>query len=301
MADANHKSQVTTLFDNDLLSRVERLRMNSSRRFTNRSRGEHLAGKGGSSTEFADYRDYVAGDDVRFVDWNIFSRLNRPYMKIFHHEEELHVVLIVDASASMEFEGKLVVARQLAAAFGIMGLLNYERVSCWPLHGRPDAQSFLPACTGRASMGKLLSYLEQIRGGGDQPIEEGIEEVLKRHRGRGVAVLLSDFLTFGDLSRAMNRLFSAGLEIFGVQILGPTEIDPEVPADSRLVDCESTATLDVTAAGDLIGLYQEHRIAYQARLEALCRRRTGRFVSLDASADLHWILFDLLRRRGWVR
>ena len=84
---------VTRLFGNDVLSRVERLRISPLERRTNRTRGEHLHGKGGSSTEFTDFRDYVAGDDVRFVDWNIFSRLNRPYLKLYKHEEEMQVVI----------------------------------------------------------------------------------------------------------------------------------------------------------------------------------------------------------------
>ncbi len=87
------QKQLTTLLDNDVLARVERLRLNPTRRQTNRSRGEHLSGKGGASTEFVDYRDYSPGDDVRYVDWNIFSRLNRPYMKQYRHEEEMHVVV----------------------------------------------------------------------------------------------------------------------------------------------------------------------------------------------------------------
>ena len=88
-----------------------------------------MPAKGGTSTEFADYRDYVAGDDVRYVDWNIFARLERPYVKLYRHEEEMHVVSIVDASSSMQFDGKFERARQLAAAFGLMGLMNVERVS----------------------------------------------------------------------------------------------------------------------------------------------------------------------------
>ena len=106
--------QVTSLLTNRDLDRLGRLRLNVSRRFTNRARGEHLAAKGGASTEFCDYRDYAPGDDVRFVDWNIFARIQRPYLKQFHHEEDLHVALLVDASRSMLFEGKLALAQRLA-------------------------------------------------------------------------------------------------------------------------------------------------------------------------------------------
>src|SRR3954453_5885568 len=96
-------AQLTPLLANRDLDRLPRLRLNASRRFTNRARGEHLASKGGTGTEFCVYRDYSPGDDVRFVDWNIFARIERPYLKQFHHEEELHVAIILDASNSMLF------------------------------------------------------------------------------------------------------------------------------------------------------------------------------------------------------
>ena len=118
-------AQLTPLLANRDLDRLARLRINARRRFTNRARGEHLAAKGGTSTEFCDYRDYAPGDDVRFVDWNIFARIERPYLKQFHQEEELHVAVLLDASNSMLFEGKFDLARQLATALGVVGHLAF--------------------------------------------------------------------------------------------------------------------------------------------------------------------------------
>lgn len=290
------RAQLTSLLPNTVLDRLQRLRICSGRRFTSRARGEHLAGKGGTSTEFCDYRDYVEGDDTRFVDWNIFARLQRPYLKQFHQEEEQHVVLLVDASGSMLFEQKLQRAKQLAAAFGVMGLLNHERVSVFP----SNARVHLAPCTGRASMARLFSFLEAIGGGGDAPLEGAIESVLRFHRGRGICVIVSDFLTFGDLKRGFNRLHATGLELLGLQILGPSEIDPQVTGDVRFVDVETADTLDVSSAADLVAIYQEYRASYERELAALCQQRAGRFVSLDSWAPLEWVLFDLLRRRGWI-
>ena len=148
---------------------------------------------------------------------------------------------------------------------------------------------------------RLFEFLEGIQGGGESPIEQAIEAVLRRHRGRGVAVLLSDFLTFGDLARPLNLLFSAGLEIFGMQILSPTELDPELTGDLRFIDCETDQTLDVSSAGELLGIYHEHRMALERELTMHCRKRSGRFVSHSSQDPLEWVLFDLLLRRGWVR
>lgn len=299
--DLSSKAQFTSLLDNDVLARLERMRLSPRRRLTNRSRGEHLSGKGGTSTEFTDYRNYVAGDDVRFVDWNIFSRLNRPYMKLYRHEEEMHVVVIVDASSSMLFGDKFLRAKQLAAAFGVMGLRNIERVSVYGCHTPGREPALLPPCTGRVNRRRLFEFLEKLEGGGDSPIESAVEDVLRRHRGRGMVVLLSDFLTFGDLQRPLNLLYSAGLEICGIQILSPVELNPEITGDIRFVDAETGQTLDISSAGDLLGLYHDHRQALLEELELLCRQRGGRFLSISSADPMDYVLFDLLRRKGWVK
>ena len=300
MSTSAPKAQLTSLFDNHTLARLERMRLNPRRRMTNRSRGEHLSGKGGSSTDFVDYRNYVPGDDMRYVDWNIFARLNKPYLKQFQHEEEMHVVIIIDASTSMLYQDKLLRAKQLAAAFGIMGLLNVERVSIYACHQQGAKPILMPGSTGRTSIRRLFEFLENLEGGGDSPVEEAVQTCLRLHRGRGVAVLLSDFLTFGDVEKSLNMLFSGGLEIFGIQILSPEELNPEITGDVRFVDSETSHTLDVSSAGDLLGLYHEHRQAVSDGLSLACRKRNGRFVSVSSGEPLESILFDTLCRLGWV-
>ena len=293
--------QFTSLLENSTLGRVERMRLLPNRRLTNRSRGEHLAGKGGTSTEFNDYRDYSAGDDMRYVDWNIFSRLNRPYVKQYRHEEEMHVVILVDASASMRFQNKFQRAKQLAACFAVMGLLNQEKVSVFGCQHAGTTPLILPPCTGRMSMKRIFSFLESLPEGGDFPIDLAVTEMLKLHRGRGVCLVLSDFLTFGAMDRPMNQLFSAGLEVFGLQILCGLELNPELTGDLRFVDVENQMTLDVSSVGDLIGFYQEHLARLQENLAMLCRQRNGRFICLDSGLPVETMVFDVLKRKGWVQ
>lgn len=300
MPPAWDKPRVTGLLDNQVLSRIERLRLNTSGRMTSRMRGEHLSGKGGNSTEFSDYRDYVAGDDIRYVDWNIFSRLRRPYLKLYHLEEEQHVVIAVDASTSMVPGGKLERARELAAAFAVMGLFGTEPVSVYAFNAAADRPRHIGPLRGRGSMAKAFRFIEGIEGGGDAPVDEAVDRLLQQHRGRGAAVLLSDFLTFGDLRRTFNSLAGAGLEPFALQILAPTEIDPELTADLRLVDSESDQTLDVTAAGDLLAIYQEYRLRYQRQVERLAMQRGGRYFMAASDTPLPTLVLDHLRRKGWV-
>jgi len=294
-------TQFTNLLPNEILARCERMRINPHRRRTNHSRGEHHAGKGGTSTEFADYRDYSPGDDVRYVDWNIFARTNEPFLKLYKHEEEMQVVLLVDASQSMKFEGKFELARQLAAAFGVMGLFNMERVSVYACGDASQPVAILPPCRGRVSLRKVLTSLEQVKAGGAFQIDVAIEEALKRHRGKGVCLITSDFLTTGDLTRPFNLLHSAGLEIFALQILGPSEIDPELTGDMRFVDSETGQTLDVSSVGELMSLYHDHRQGLAEHIANLCRKRQGRFLSVSSEEEIKTVLFDQMLRRGWVR
>src|SRR5215469_12724016 len=294
------RPQMTTLLTNSVLDRLEQLRICAPGRRTSRSRGEHFSGKGGTSTEFCDYRDYTRGDDTRFVDWNIFARLHRPYLKQFHKEEERHVVLLIDASASMKFDGKLELAKQLAAAFGVMGLLNNERVSAYASHQANNAPDRLPPCRGRVSMRSVFQFIESVEGRGDAPLERAVELLLRHHSGKGVCVILSDFLTFGDLKRGFNLLHSAGLEPFGIQILSPREIDPDLSSDLRLVDSETQDTLDISSSTDLLNLYQEYRQGLEQELALLCQRRSGQFLSVSSDTPVESVLFDQLRRRGWI-
>ena len=300
-SEANGRAQVTELLSNKALGRLERLRLNPLGRNSSRHRGEQLAGRGGSNTEFADYRDYTPGDDTRFIDWNVFSRLRRPYLKVFRLEEEVNVLLIVDASASMAFEGKFDMARRMAAAFGIMALFGGHRLSVCVVGQENGAVTRLPPCHGRAQMKSMLRFMEDAKGGGKAPLERGIEQALSRHKGRGMALLLSDFLTFGDMKRSFNSLFSAGLEIYALQLLSPTELNPELTGDVKLVDAETDAALDVSLAGDILAIYHEHRERQAALLQTLSQQRQGRFLSLSSETQVEDALFDTLLRKGWIK
>jgi hypothetical protein len=179
--------------------------------------------------------------------------------------------------------------------------MNMEKVSLFACQHAGQTPQILSPCTGRMSIKRVLSFLENLPAGGDFPIDMAVEAVLKQHRGRGVCVLLSDFLTFGAMERPMNQLFSAGLEVFGIQILCGLELNPELTGDLRFVDSETGMTLDVSSVGDLIGFYHEHLNGLQEHLAGLCRQRSGRFVCLDSGLPLDTLVFDTLKRKGWVQ
>ena len=150
-------------------------------------------------------------------------------------------------------------------------------------------------------MRRLFDFFERAECGGDAPIDSAVESMLRRHRGKGLAIVLSDFLTPASLARPFNLLYSAGLEIFALQVLGPTEIDPELTGDLRLVDSEHGRTVDVSSIGELHGIYREHRERLEEHVRRQCRMRNGRFLSISSDAPLEWVLFDLFQRQGWLK
>lgn len=293
-------SEVTRLLPNRVLAKIERLRLELGHRFTNRSMGHRLRGRGGNSTEFADFRDYAPGDDLRFVDWNIFSRLRRPYVKIFQVEEEQHLLVLLDRSASMEFDGKDATARRIAAALVCLGLRGDERVSVHAF-GDPGDAGFSPPVRGRANLARTFTYLEGLEAAGTETLEEGAVRALTHHRGKGMAVVISDFMCEGDSEKAFARLYNAGLTVNAVQVLAPVEIDPDVTGDLRFVDRETDETLDISSVGELLELYHRARRGYSRLVESWATKRGGRFLLVDSTEDIEDVVCSRLRRAGWMR
>src|SRR5262249_17749053 len=158
-------------------------------------------------------------------------------------------------------------ARQLAAAFALMGLFSLEPTSLYACGQSNSEPAICPPCTGRVSRARVFQFLEGLEARGDSAIESAVEAVLRRPRGPGVAIVLSDFLTFGSLGRPFNLLYSAGLEVCALQILSPTEIDPELTGDLRFVDSETQHTLDISNVGELLSLYQDRRRELERELD----------------------------------
>jgi len=201
----------------------------------------------------------------------------------------------------MDFEGKAQRALQLAAGIGVMGLMAGERVSVHVFNESNAGTRVMPTARGRGKRRFLFDFLEGVTPGGNATVDEAVSSMLRMHRGRGSLVILSDFLTHGDLSKAFGLAFSAGLVPNAIQILGPSELEPDLAADLRLVDCETRSTLDVTGTAELVDLYHGYLNSLVAQLESLCKNRGGRFLCLDAGLSADFIFNDVFRRRGWAR
>jgi uncharacterized protein (DUF58 family) len=278
-----------------LLSRLERLRLTGVRKTTARGHGEHLAGRGGLSTDFADYREYAAGDDLRFVDWNVYARLQRPYLKQFRIEEERHVVLVLDDSKSMSFGAKAAAASTLAAALSVCALHGDDRLSIWSGVGE-----LLPPTRGRAGQRRALSALERLGTSGTTPIEAICTRAAASAR-RGLALVVSDMLSEGEVRKGLHRLASAGLEPQVIQVLDPAELDPDPAGDLRLVDSETGSTVDISSSGDVLALYHAARSALERDLINWTRALGGRALTLNAATPIAEVITNVLMRKGWLR
>src|SRR5438128_3116132 len=150
------------LLEPKFLHRLEQLELVSRKIFVGKMKGERLSKRKGQSVEFADYRNYVIGDDLRFLDWNLFARLDKLFIRLFMEEEDLHVYILVDNSLSMDFGNptKLHYAKQVAAALGFIGLVNMDRVIVEAFNDRIVQST--GALRGRRSLWRLTSFLEGI-------------------------------------------------------------------------------------------------------------------------------------------
>ncbi|MFI4874042.1 MAG: DUF58 domain-containing protein, partial [Blastopirellula sp. JB062] len=177
-----------------MLAQLERLELVSRKIFRGRMKGERRSKRKGQSVEFADFRNYVHGDDLRFIDWNTYARLDRLFLKLFLEEEDLHFFTLIDASASMDFgePTKLHFAKQMAAALGYIGLCRADRVKAESF-GTPLRQPG-PVLRGRHSLMRMLDHIHQIEPGENVPLLDAVKSFCLRNQGKGVLVLLTDLM-----------------------------------------------------------------------------------------------------------
>src|SRR5262249_42299930 len=187
-------TQSPPMLDPQFLARLEQLELVSRKIFLGRMKGERRSKRKGQSAEFADYRNYAVGDDLRFLDWNLYARLDRLFLRLFLEEEDLHVSLLVDNSLSMDFgtPTKLHYAKQVAAALGFVGLVNLDRVVVEAFNDRLTQTS--PPLRGRRSLWRLLDFLGQIEPAGPSDLAQALKAFSLKCSGKGVVIVLSDFV-----------------------------------------------------------------------------------------------------------
>lgn len=282
------------------LSQLERLRLMSRKVFLGRQKGERRSRKRGHSIDFADYREYTKGDDLRFLDWNIYGRLDRLFTKLFHEEEDLSIYILIDSSTSMATgqPSKFLFARRLAAALAYVGLVGLDRVGLAAAGGqrfywhRPQR--------GRGQLPKVVRFLETIPGEGTTHLEAAARQLVLRQSRGGIVVLLSDLFDLEGFDAAIKTLLQGGNDLYVVHVLSPQERHPELAGALRLLDVETGEPVEITVTPELVKAYINRLLAFCAQAEQFCTKRGAHYLQAVSDTDAARIVTESFKRMGMM-
>ncbi|HTL57417.1 MAG TPA: DUF58 domain-containing protein [Candidatus Limnocylindrales bacterium] len=301
-----------SLLSPELLRRLEQFQLLATRRAKSSAKGERRSRARGQSVEFADYRPYVHGDDFRYLDWNLFGRLERLFLKLYEEERELPVRIFLDASESMSFgePRKFDFARQVAAAIGYVALSGFDRVSVIPFPPVGVAEGIDPATRltelaarsalrsvrGKKSTIQFFQNLATLTAGGPANLNEALRRGALEARHAGLAVVLSDFLDPAGYESGLTALVGRGFQVDLVQILAPDELSPGTFGDLRLVDSETGAMQEVTFGRYRLKAYRQTVQNFIQRLREFCQARGINFFTVSSNTALEELLLKQLRK-----
>jgi uncharacterized protein (DUF58 family) len=289
-----------TVFDEAFLRQLERLLLLMRSPVRGGLKGGRRSVKRGQSVEFADFRDYALGDDLRQLDWNVLARLEKLFVKLFIEEEDVTITILLDGSGSMASgrPDKLQFAKRAAAALGYIGLASEDRLVVSVLGGRTARRRTAMRGSGRVL--RLLGDLSSIDAAdGPTDLLAAARNASAQLSGRGVVILLSDLLD-PAADRVIRELASTRSELIVLHVLSPQELEPALEGDLRLVDAETGAGVDVTADLGTIDAYKRRLAAWKDGFAELAAKRGATYVDLSTDTPLNDLIFAELRRRRVV-
>ncbi len=296
------------LFDEKTLRKLEQLRLVANRVRAGAIKGERRSTRRGSSVEFADYRSYARGDDLRRLDWNIYARLERPFIKLLEEEEDLSVQILLDASGSMDWPGdavgadthKFTYGLRLMAGLGHIALGTGDHLTTVGLHA--DGPVVWGPMRGRGRTLPLLRFLErEMHPGGLTDLNAMLQDwALRTHR-PGLVLLISDLLSPSGYERGLDALLGRDCEVAVLHILAPDETSPPLVGDLSLIDVETQGRQNVTVDGPMRDLYVERFLAWREQIAAFCVRRGAHYLMAETSVPWDELIFYDLRRLQVVR
>ncbi|MDE2747638.1 MAG: DUF58 domain-containing protein [Chloroflexota bacterium] len=304
---AQEQASAPALLPEAIRRRLEPLMLVARKVRAGAIKGDRRSVKRGSSIEFADYRNYAAGDDLRQLDWNIYARLERPYIKLLEDEEDLAVHLILDASASMDFppEGepdqhKLTCAKRILAGLAYISLTSNDRLVLTAVNGQ-GAATFGPT-RGRARGIAALGFIADIAAAGITDLDAALDDYALRAHRPGLTLVLSDMFSYeGRYLDGLNALLSRGHEVAFVHVLAPEEVRPQATGDLSLIDIETETKQEVTLDGAMRGLYQRRVAAWRDEIRDECLRRGAHYFPLVTDAPWERLILSDMRRVGLVK
>ncbi len=289
------------LFDDEFQRKLDYLAMVSKRVFSGAMRAERRTKKTGSGIEFADHRDYTAGDDIRYLDWHAFERFDRLLIRLYEEEEDLSIYFIVDTSSSMGFgDGqKLRQAKRLAAALAYVGLANLDRITI--VTATDEISGRIPSTRGKARIFRIFRFLSGVRAEGETDLGEAMKTFVAQHKRKGLAVLLSDLYDPEGFERGINVLRYNRFEPYVIHLVDPRDGRPEMRGDVRVYDCETGAEREVTVTAKVLEKYQAAYQAYLEEVQHFCATRQVSYFRADIDASFDELILRVFRRGGFLR
>lgn len=295
----------SALLSSETMAKLERMELITRKVFRGRMKGERRSKRRGQSVEFADFRNYVAGDDLRFIDWNLFARLDRLYLKIFLEEEDLHVYTIIDDSMSMGFgdPSKFWVGKQIAASLSYIGLCHGDRVS---ISTFSSCRSPL-VLRGKSNVHRMLQMLESAKcqstsaGVSNQSMRQAIKDFCLTNQGKGIVVLITDLMDREGYDAALRMLIAREMDVFLIHILSPEELSPNLEGDLKLIDCEDQQTVDISVSSTMLEKYHETLRNFLAQAKTFCSKLSISYVPARSDQNVESLVNDYMRARGLVR
>lgn len=289
------------LLSAEFIRSLDQITLLSKKVFFGRMKGERRSPRKGQSVEFADFRNYVIGDDLRFIDWNVYARLERLFIKLFMEEEDLHVSIVLDTSASMNYgePDKLVFAKRIAAALGYIALRNQDRLSLYT--ATESLELGMSGMRGRRNAHRLIEFLKAKKGSGRTDLKSTLREFALRQKGAGITILISDFLDKRGYDEALRFLQMRRSDVVIAHILAPDEIEPDLSEDLRLVDLEDGRQIEISRSELLLEQYKRTLRAFCDDLKETCVRRDMMYLYAVSDQPFEDLVLKTLRARGVLR
>ncbi len=283
------------LLSPQLLRKLEQAAIVSRHILVGRTKGERRSARRGSSVEFADFRSYLPGDDLRYLDWNAFARLQRLFLKLFVEEEDLHVYLLLDASHSMDFgsPSKFAWSLQAAAALSYIALCSGDRVQAY-LHsaGSGDCSRLF---RGRGRAPELFEWLAARNASGGTRLPEAVRWLRNTAPAPGLIFLISDLLT-PEWELSLAQLAAGKGEVCLLHIFSQEDYHPAARGDLRLLDSESKQEREITMGASVLRRYLTERDAFLSSVRAACNRYGFSYLFALSDQSVEEVILRSLRQ-----
>lgn len=292
------ESSKSLLLDPAFMARLDQLDVVSRKVLGGKLKGERRSKRRGQSVEFADYRNYVIGDDLRFIDWNAYARLDKLFLKLFLEEEDLALYVLIDVSKSCDFgnPNKAKYIKQVAAALGYIGLVNYNRVVIAGMAQGIVAET--GALRGRRKVAQMIDFISNLEPAGSSHFATACKRFALAHRQKGICVVLSDFYDKGGYENGLRYVAGGKYDLFCVQTLSPQEIEPDLQGDLKLRDIEDDDMAEVSITQPLLKRYKANLNAYCLSLKEYVTRRGGTYLFTSTAVPFDTLVLNYLRERG---